>query len=249
MTTIKNIFVEYVNSIVKEFFIESTFRSRANFWFWRQLKRKWLCNRLFDEKIILHRRQKINVDVTKWINNWFFFSRYLNCNNSILASKMLRLHDSHYEKLSQSQLYSIYFSHLSRMFCLYYHDSRRIFFLLSKTSIAFVLDFDTSFSNRTRFRKSNAKAFFVKKTTKQIEYLFRRRTNIDIFDFDKQNFDIDKKYNRKTINKKIEKTRNRRRQIVEKNDFVVHDFAYLLIDLICWHYRNSNRNWKHCLVA
>ena len=108
---------------------------------------------------------------------------------------MFRLNDFRCENFSQfSQLYSTHFSRLSHMFCFCYHDSRRIFFL-SKISIDFVFDFDINFSNLTRFRKSNAKIFFVKKTTKQIEHFFRRKTNIDIFDFDKQSFDIDKKYN------------------------------------------------------
>ena len=173
-----------------------------------------------------------------------FFSRYLNCNNSLFASRILRLHNCHCKKLSQSQLYSIYFFHLSRIFCSCYHDSRRIFLFLQKFSSVLVFDFD-SFSNRIRFRTLNAKNFFEKKIIKQIEYFFRRKTNIDIFDFDKQNFDIDKKYNRKTINKKIEKTRNRRRQIIEKIDFVVHGFVYSLINLIC----RDCLNWKSWLVA
>ena len=70
------------------------------------------------------------------------------------------------------------------MFYSYYRDFRRIFLFLSKISIDFALDFNIDFSNLTRFRKLNVKTFFVKKTTKQIEYFFRSKANIDIFNFD-----------------------------------------------------------------
>ena len=203
----KNIFVEYINSIVKEFFIESTFRLKANFRFWRQSKRKWLCNQLFDEKIVLHCRQKINVDVTKWANDFFFLVIW------IVIIQFLRvkcfvctiLIVKNFFNLNCIRL-NFFIYHVCFVFIITILVE---FFFLSKISNVLVLDFDTSSSNRTRFRKSNAKIFFVKKTTKQIEHFFRRKTNINIFDFDKQNFNIDKKYNRKTINKKIEKTRNR----------------------------------------
>ena len=65
----------------------------------------------------------------------------------------------------------------------------------------------------------------MKKTTKQIEHFFRRKTNIDIFNFDKQNFDIDKKYSQTMINK-IEKMKNRQRQIIEKNVTCMHRLCF-----------------------
>ena len=46
---------------------------------------------------------------------------------------------------------------------------------------------------------------------KQITICFRRKINIKIFDFDKQNFDINKKSNQQTIKKtKIEKLKNQK---------------------------------------
>ena len=56
-------------------------------------------------------------------------------------------------------------------------------------------------------------------------------TNIENFDnvdkhyFKKQNFEINKNCNLMTINTNM-KIENHKRQIVKKNRFVVHDFAY-----------------------